>query len=498
VGDTYLTGADDYDAWALKLDASGNAAWQKTYSGSDTDRAYSVQQTSDGGYILAGLTYSFGFDGDMWVLKLDASGNVAWQKTYDGSSTDLANSIQQTLDGGYILAGYTYSFGAGGDMWVLKLDASGNAVWQKTYGGSDFDMANSIQQTSDGGYILGGNTYSFGAGDRDAWVLKLDASGNAAWQKTYGGSDWDSAYSIQQTSDGGYILAGYTGSFGAGNGDTWVLKLDASGNVAWQKTYGDSEIDRAKSIQQTSEGGYILAGETESFGAVYSDAWVLKLDASGNVAWQKTYGGSDYDWANSIQQTSDGGYILAGETESFGAGEIDMWVLKLDASGNAAWHKTYGGSDFDSANSIQQTSDGGYILAGDTYSFGAGAGKNDMWVLKLDVGGNAAWQKTYGGSDYDVASSIQQTSEGGYILAGDTNSFGAGDDDAWVLKLEADGVISGSCPDGIGADTYVVATSTSVSTENSTATAETSNATVGDTNVVPQDSSATQESLCGD
>jgi predicted secreted protein len=424
----------------------------------------------------------------------DCPAQSSWDRAYGGSDHYMAYSIQQTSDGGYILAGDTYSFDEAGysniDLWVLKLDASGNAAWQKTYGGDEGgweqDWARSIQQTSDGGYIVAGYTTSFDAVYYDAWVLKLDASGNAAWQKTYGGERFDWVYSIQQTSDEGYIMAGKTDSFGAGWGypyDAWVLKLDASGNAAWQKTYGGSGYDWAYSIQQTSDEGYIVAGKTDSFGVDGCDTWVLKLDASGNAAWQKTYGGSNSDMAYFIQQTSDDGYILAGETKSFGAGDYDAWVLKLDASGNTAWQKTYGGSMYDMASSIQQTSDGGYILAGNTDSFGAGG--RDTWILKLDASGNVAWQKTYGGSDSDWASSVQQTSDWGYVVAGGTKSFGAGDYNAWVLKLEVDGVISGSCPDGIGADTNAVVASTSVSPENSTATTETPNTMVGDTDVVP-------------
>jgi len=264
-----------------------------------------------------------------------------WAKTYGGSGGDFASSIQQTTDGGYIVAGSTYSFGASYDyfdFWVLKLDSNGNVTWQKTYGGSGDDVATSIQQTTDGGYIVAGLTDSFGVAgyeNDDFWVLKLDSNGNITWQKTYGGSDYDYAYSIQQTTDGGYIVAGSTGSFGADYGDSWVLKLDSNGNVTWQKTYGGSGDDVASSIQQTTDGGYIVAGSTDSFGAGGSDAWVLKLGSNGNVTWQKTYGGSGDDVATSIQQTTDGGYIVAGSTDSFGAGgyDYDFWVLKLDSSG---------------------------------------------------------------------------------------------------------------------------------------------------------------------
>ncbi|NPA41170.1 MAG: hypothetical protein GXO18_02745, partial [Aquificae bacterium] len=223
---------------------------------------------------------------------------IQWAKVYGGGSSDGAYSIQQTSDGGYVVAGWTSSFGAGlADIWVLKLDANGDVQWQKTYGGSDSDGAYSIQQTSDGGYVVAGWTWSFGAGSADFWVLKLDANGDVQWQKTYGGGDSDEAYSIQQTSDGGYVVAGRTWSFGTGLTDIWVLKLDANGDVQWRKTYGDSGPNEAYSIQQTSDGGYVVAGVTLSFGTGSADFWVLKLDANGDVQWQKTYGDGDLDWA---------------------------------------------------------------------------------------------------------------------------------------------------------------------------------------------------------
>ena len=309
-----------------------------------------------------------------------------WAKTYGGSDADNAWAIQKTIDGGYIIGGYTWSFGIGGcDFWVLKLLNNGEVDWQKTYGGSDFDYVWYIHQTMDGGYIVAGSTYSFGAGTLDSWVLKLDSSGNIAWQKTYWGSGPDYANCIQQTMDGGYIVAGYTSSYGAGGLDSLVLKLDSSGGITWQKTYGGGSNDRAHSIQQTKDGGYIMAGTTKSFGAGGYDILVFKLGNDGDVAWQKTYGGSGNDEAYSIQQTKDGGYIVAGCTSSYGAGCLDFWMLKLDSSGGITWQKTYGGSEDDEAYSIQQTKDGGYVVAGATYSFGAGG--SDIWVLKLDCVG---------------------------------------------------------------------------------------------------------------
>ncbi|MCD4749124.1 MAG: hypothetical protein K8R59_07105, partial [Thermoanaerobaculales bacterium] len=225
-----------------------------------------------------------------------AYGELFWAKTYGGSESDFAYSIQKTNDTGFIVAGHTYTFGAGSsDYWILKLDTNGVVEWQKTYGESSADYAGFIQQTNDGGYVVAGENWSY----FDCWVLKLDSSGTVEWQKVYGGSEQDRVNCIQQTTDGGYIVCGFTSSYGAGNADYWVLKLDSSGNIEWQKAYGRSDSDYARSIQQTSDGGYIVAGFIDAYGAGSPDYWVLKLDSSGNIEWQKTYGGSEHDYAKS-------------------------------------------------------------------------------------------------------------------------------------------------------------------------------------------------------
>jgi len=360
----------------------------KTYGGTDWDLASSVQQTSDGGYIVAGWTYSFGVDSsDIFLIKTDANGNVIWAKTYGRTGDDRASSVQQTSDGGYIVAGWTASFGAGyDDIFLIKTDANGNIIWAKTYGGAGTDRASSVQQTSDGGYIVAGWTASFGAGYSDVFLVKTDANGNIIWAKTYGGTDYDYAYSVQQTSDGGYIVAGFTTSFGAGSSDIFLIKTDASGNLQWAKTYGGTSWDAAYSVRQTSDGGYIVAGGTSSFGAGLSDIFLIKTDANGDIQWAKTYRGISYDGAHSVQQTSDGRYIVAGYTFSFGAGLSDIFLIKTDANGNIIWAKTYGGTYNDEALSVQQTSDGGYIVAGYTHSFGAGS--RDIFLIKTDANGN--------------------------------------------------------------------------------------------------------------
>jgi hypothetical protein len=354
-----------------------------------------------------------------------------WFKTFGGSEDDSGSSVQQTSDGGFILVGTTTSFGAGGfDVWLIKTDADGNKLWEKTFGGIRDDRGHSVQQTSDGGFILLGWTESFDAREADVWLIKTDASGNIEWDRTFGGSDRDKGSSVQQTSDGGFILVGYTESFGAGWADVWLIKTDADGNKLWEKTFGGSGLDSGSSVQQTSDGGFIIVGYTTSFGAGGFDVWLIKTDADGNKLWEKTFGGSRRDWGSSVQQTSDGGFIIVGYTTSFGAG--DVWLIKTDANGNKQWDRTFGGSDWDEGWSVQQTSDGGFIIVGWTWSFGAGG--PDVWLIKTDANGNKQWDRTFGGSDWDWGFSVQQTSDGGFIIVGSTESFGAGEGDVLLIK----------------------------------------------------------------
>ncbi|TAJ43968.1 PKD domain-containing protein [Methanofollis fontis] len=406
--------------------------WQRCLGGSSRDYAYSIQQTSDGGYVVAGVTEST--DGDVsgnhgnedaWVVKLDAAGNRVWQRCLGGSSGDYAESIRQTSDGGYIVAGFTYSTDGdvsgnhgGADIWVVKLDAAGNRVWQRCLGGASDDRAFNILQTADGGYIVASYTYSTDGdvsgnhGSYDAWVVKLDAAGNRIWQRGLGGASDDRALSIQQMADGGYVVAGVT----------WSTDGDVSGN------HGDS------------------------------DAWVVKLDAAGSMVWQRCLGGSSRDYAYSIRQTSDGGYIVAGETGSIDGdvsgnhGDSDAWVVKLDAAGNQVWQRCFGGSSRDFAYSIQQTSDGGYVVAGGTWStdgdVSGNHGDSDGWMVKLDVAGSMVCQRCFGGTSSDLAFSIQQISDGGYVVASYTCSNDGdvsgnhGDSDGWVVKLEGSGSVA--------------------------------------------------------
>jgi uncharacterized delta-60 repeat protein len=416
---------------------------------------------------------------------------IYWAKSYGGTGYDSARSAQQTSDGGYVVAGVSTSFGTGSrDAWVLKLNSTGGVDWQKLYNGSNYDEADSVQQTADGGYIVAGYTYSFGAGNDDVWVLKLNATGGTEWQKSYGGSGYDGARSVQQTSDGGYVVAGFTSSFGVSSDDIWILKLNSTGGVDWQKTYGGSDSDEAYCVQQTSDGGIIVAGHTYSYGVGNNDIWVLKLNSTGGVDWQKIYGGLTYDFAYSVQQTKDGGYVVAGWTDSFGAGNEDVWVLKLNGTGSVTWQKTYGGAGYDDAYSVQQTSDGGYVVAGSTTSFGAG--RQDVWVLKLNSTGSVTWQKTFGGTQIDYAWTVQQTKDGGYVVAGRTDSFGAGSGDVWVLKLDSTGSLIWDTGSGASTQTTNVSPSdSSAATSATSVTPTNSAATAQDTHVTPMNTHAT-------
>jgi len=364
--------------------------WIRTYGGSATDVGCSVAQTTDGGYIVAGFTYSLGTGDypDVYLVKTDAAGDTVWTRTYGGSSYDWGKSVAQTTDGGYIIAGYTRSFGAGGDdIYLIKTDAAGDTVWTRTYGGSSYEWGLSVAQTADGGYIIAGKTESFGAGLEDVYLVKTDAAGDTVWTRTYGGSDSDVGYSVAQTTDGGYIVVGYTKSFGAGEKDVYLIKTDAAGDTVWTRTYGGSERDGGESVAKTSDGGYIIAGYTESFGTF--DVYLVKTDTAGDTVWTRTYGGSSWDRGECVTQTTDGGYIVAGWTESFGTGAYpDVYLIKTEATGNAVWARTYGGSLRDEGFSVAKTSDGGYIVAGYTLSFGAGG--DDVYLIKTDSAGYTA------------------------------------------------------------------------------------------------------------
>ncbi len=307
---------------------------------------------------------------------------------------DVARALIQTTDGGYAMLGYTRFYPSGpwvytSDFWLIKTDPDGNEEWNQTYGlpgYSDQESGTSIVQTYDGGYALVGYSGLFPELEsHDLWMVKTDSAGNMEWNKTYGGAEDDRGYSVLQVSDG-YVIVGYTASYGAGSYDFWLLKTDSAGNMQWNRTYDGGSSEHAYSAILTSDGGYVMAGTTGSFGAGLRDFWLIKVDSAGNMQWNKTFGGINYDTAYSVLQTSDGGYAVAGRTDSFGAGDDDFYLVRTDSGGNMVWNETYGGISHDRAYSLMQTSDDGYLLAGD-YNFSG-------WLIKTDSMGALQWNIT--------------------------------------------------------------------------------------------------------
>jgi hypothetical protein len=365
-----------------------------------------------------------------------------FQQAIGGISREHAYSIVQTTGGGYVVAGYTGSFGAGNrDVYIVKFDADGTSLWSRAVGGTNIDEAYSIIQTSDGGFAVPGQTNSFGSGLLDMFIVKLDTGGLLQWSKTIGEFENDGANSIVQTSDGGYAVAGYSFSFGIKGPRLYIVKFDASGALKWNRSVGGTAGAGARSIAQTTDGGFVAAGWTNSFGGgVNNNMYIVKLDSSGTHQWSQTIGGAENDQVNSIIQTSDGGFAAAGYTASFGAGNSDMYIAKLDSSGMLQWSRTIGGTDYDIATSIIQTTDGGFAVAGYTGAFAA----YDYCIVKLNSSGTLQWSKAIGGSGDDGAYSIFQTTDGGFAVAGYTNSFGTGSGDFYIVKLDSSGNTCGN------------------------------------------------------
>jgi len=375
-------------------------------------------------------------------LSSIASAQTTWWRTYGGRENDLGYSVRQTTDGGYIIAGSTSSFTPTfSNVYLVKTDSRGDTLWTRTFGGTNNDEGWSVRQTNDGGYIVAGWTVPLSADNTDVYLVKTSAQGDTLWSRTYGGTSNDVSFSVQQTSDGGYIVAGTTGSFGAGNGDAYLIKTDAAGDTLWTRTYGDTSGEEGQFVQQTTDSGYIIAGRTSSFGAGRADVWLIKTNAQGETLWTGAYGGTGNDFVSSVQQTTDGGYVISGYTLSFGAGNLDVYLVKTDYQGDTLWTRTFGGTYSDGGYSVQQTTDGGYVVAGFTQSFGAGS--FDVYLIKTNASGDTFWTRTYGQLSSDGGYSVQQTADGACVVAGITQSFGAGGFDVYLIKTDSLGNIAG-------------------------------------------------------
>lgn len=431
------------------------------------------------------LTYIFVLS--VFLLNSQTAPTIEWDKTIGGNIEDNFTKLK-ALNNGFIIGGYSRSNISGDktedtngswDFWVVKLDEAGNIEWQNTIGGASAEDSFTMSTTNDNGFIIGGISASSISGDKtedsnngDYWVLKLDNLGNIEWQNTIGGSNVDELNSVSQTSDGGYILGGSSNSpisfdkteASHGMRDYWVVKLNSSGAIVWQNTIGGDNNDILRSIEETNDGGFILGGTSSSSisgdkseNSVGADYWVVKLNSSGNIVWQNTISGNLDDSLLVAIKTSDNGYILGGSSNSGIAndkteetnGSLDFWVVKLDANGNIAWQNTIGGSGYDELGSIIETNDGSFVLGGLSNSNISGdktensKGAFDFWLIKINQTGDLTWQKTIGGNADDGLYSVDQTSDNGFILGGISNSNTSSDKtensrgsfDYWVLKL---------------------------------------------------------------
>ena len=376
--------------------------------------------------------------------------SIFFSKVFGEYDAEMGYSIQSTNDGGYIIAGATSSYWATDslprrivlpahgvtDAIIAKIDKYGDPEWIKAYGGEQYESAFNARQTSDGGYFFAGYTSSIGAGLYDYWLVKLDPYGSVTWQQTYGAQQADVGFYGDVTSDGGFILTGYTVPDERTDKDFWLIKTDGGGNLLWSQTYGDSMNQSANFLQETADSGFIMIGETKG-GSTQSDILLIKTDKTGAEEWRKTIAEPGNDIPYAIKQTNNG-YIMISTTTSMGAGERDILLIKFDSSGDLLWQKTYGGTSLEYGFDVVVDSDG-YLLTGSTSSYGTMF--YDMWVFKVDLSGEIIWEQVYSGTNIDIGRAIVANETGGYTILAQTSSYGAGEYDFWVLKMDENGMV---------------------------------------------------------
>ncbi len=357
--------------------------------------------------------------------------STLWTKTLGGNLGEQGYDVQQTTDGGFMVAGATYSFGAGnGDAWLIKTNSNGDTLWARTYGagGGSYEAAHSVYQTSDGGFILAGSVFAGSSGN--VYLVKTEANGVAEWTRTYGGGSTENAYSVMQTNDGGYIFCGDTRSFHSGFGSSvWLVRTNSNGDTLWTKVYGGSSYQGGYSVKQTTDDGFIVTGSYNNGAPNSTDVWLLKTDANGDTLWTKTFGGIDSQEGHDVLQTNDGGFLIAG-TQSWSG----IWLIRTNSTGDTLWTKTYPGS-LERGNCLSQTPDNGFVITGSDIN-------GDLLVVRTDQNGAILWSSTYGGSNADGGSAVVPVNGGGYIVCGSTESSGAGNADIWLIRLDSDGSVS--------------------------------------------------------
>jgi len=415
--------------------------WNKTWGASSDEEVSGIVLDSSGNIFITGTIGIYGGEGDdnVFLLKYDSAGNLLWDKTWGQSDYDYSYGIAIDSTGNAFITGKTYNFGETySDVFILKYDSSGNLLWKRTWGGSDDEWAPKIALDASGNAIISGSTESYGAGYSDVFILKLDSSGNNLWDKTWGGSERDLGFGVVLDNSGNAFVTGGTLSFGTGADDLFLLKYNSTGTLLWNKTWGGARNEYVRGIVLDVSGNITLTGETFSYGAGPSDVFVLKYDSSGNLLWDKTWGGSSGESGREISVDALGNAYITGETSSYGAGFCDAFILKYDSFGNLLWDKTWGGSANDYGRGMILDSSGNTFITGSIGVYG-GEGSSEVFLLKYDSSGNLLWDKTWGGFSNDYARGIVLDSSGNTFIAGDTGNYGEESDfDVFLLKHELD------------------------------------------------------------
>jgi hypothetical protein len=361
--------------------------FQQVYPNSGYDQSSrDIMTTSGGGYLITAMEENATpGDTNIVMVKADHTGDTTWTKTIGGSQPEYAYTTIPTSDGNYFVIGYTLSYGAGGsDSYLIKMNGSGDVLWTKTYGGIGDDEGKDIVPTADGNYVIVGRSESTSLGNHQIYLMKIDLSGAVIWTKYYGGSSYETARSVRECPDGGFIIVGQTLSYGPSNGNIFMVRTNSSGDTIWTKTYGGSNIDDGNAVVANPDGTFIIAAETNSFGAGDFDIQIFKADSNGNMVWNKYYGGDKKDVSKRLEPVSSGGYIVSGISRSFGWVDPQMWLLRINSAGDTLWTRDFGSYNHEHCYSAKPTPDGGFMAVGHSKSYGP---TMKIMFVKLDSQG---------------------------------------------------------------------------------------------------------------
>jgi hypothetical protein len=432
---------NNINAFIVKLNYKGKVVWQRDNFEDEKSSVPFITVLGKSILIAGQKSTIYNGNGDAWIALLNKDGEKVWEDSFGGRGADGGNDVLGTSDGGYISVGYTNAYGSGkNDVWIIKTDFNGEKQWSRVYGGKLDDYGWGVTESDDGGYVIAGETFSFGSGQSDIYLLKIDSNGNMKWNTTFGGLAEDVAYSVVNSNDGGFIVAAQTKSYGKGGSDGMIVKFDSKGIKQWNRLFGGKGLDYLKSITVDSLKGYILAGGSRSFNDGDNQGWVLSVNNDGYLRWEKTYGDVGEDGFNMITRTKDGGFVAVGSSASFfSKGMKDVIMIKLDSAGQKLWMNLYGGRENDIGNAVNECKDGGFIIAGETTSYGKG--KSDILLIKTDQLGKEKWKTTVGSVGVDIGNSVQELTKGGYIISG-TSTISNLSFDSILIKTDKKGKVS--------------------------------------------------------